>query len=128
MSVLSSLETSSSSSCRKKHIVGKPNMSFGLWFQFAKWFQRRRLKSKRLQTTDAKNWSESNMSHIIANKNVFKATFNNISVISWLCCFIGGVYRENHWPVASLTNFIHNVVSSNKQRMPRIEVKAICHT
>jgi hypothetical protein len=32
----------------------------------------------------------------------------------WLSCFIGGVYRENHWPAASLTNFIHNGVSSNK--------------
>jgi hypothetical protein len=36
-----------------------------------------------------------------------------ISVISWLSCFIGGVYWENHQPAASLTNFIHNV-SSNK--------------
>ena len=32
----------------------------------------------------------------------------------WLSCFIGGVYRENHWPAASLTNFIRNGVSSNK--------------
>ena len=45
---------------------------------------------------------------------VFSATFNNISVISWLSCFIGGVYWENHRPAASLTNFINNVVSSNK--------------
>jgi hypothetical protein len=44
---------------------------------------------------------------------VFNATFNNISVISWLSCFIGGVYRENHRPAASLTNFIRNGVSSN---------------
>jgi len=45
---------------------------------------------------------------------VFNVTFNNISVISWLSCFIGGgVSRENHQPAASLTNFIHNV-SSNK--------------
>jgi hypothetical protein len=28
--------------------------------------------------------------------------------------FIGGVYRENHRPAASLTNFIRNGVSSNK--------------
>ena len=34
-------------------------------------------------------------------------------LVPWLSCFIGGVYRENHRPVASLTNFIHNV-SSNK--------------
>jgi hypothetical protein len=45
---------------------------------------------------------------------VFNATFNNISVISWLSCFIGGVFQENHQPTASLTNFINNVVSSNK--------------
>jgi hypothetical protein len=32
----------------------------------------------------------------------------------WLSCFIGGVYRENHRPAASLTNFIRNGVSSNK--------------
>ena len=44
---------------------------------------------------------------------VFNAIFNYISVISWLSCFIGGVYWENHHPAASLTNFIHNV-SSNK--------------
>ena len=44
---------------------------------------------------------------------VFNAIFNYISVISWLSCFIGGVYWENHQPAASLTNFIHNV-SSNK--------------
>jgi hypothetical protein len=42
------------------------------------------------------------------------ATFNNISVISWPSCFIGGVYHENHRPAASLTNFIRNGVSSNK--------------
>ena len=45
---------------------------------------------------------------------VFNATFNNISVISWLSCFIGGVYQKKHRPVASLTNLINNVVSSNK--------------
>jgi len=45
---------------------------------------------------------------------VFNATFNNITVISWLSCFIGGVSWENHRPVASLTNFINNVVLSNK--------------
>ena len=45
---------------------------------------------------------------------VFNATFNNISAISWLSCFIGGVSRENHRPAASLTNLINNVVSSNK--------------
>ena len=45
---------------------------------------------------------------------VFNATFNKISVISWLSCFIGGVYQENHRPAASLTNLINNVVSSNK--------------
>jgi hypothetical protein len=44
---------------------------------------------------------------------VFNAIFNYISVISWLSCFIGGVYWENHRPATSLTNFIHNV-SSNK--------------
>jgi hypothetical protein len=44
---------------------------------------------------------------------VFNATFNNISAISWLSCFIGGVSRENHRPAASLTNLINNV-SSNK--------------
>jgi hypothetical protein len=32
----------------------------------------------------------------------------------WLSCFIGGVYRENHGPAASRTNFIRNGVSSNK--------------
>jgi hypothetical protein len=31
---------------------------------------------------------------------LFDATFNNISVMSWQC-FIGGVARENHRPVAS---------------------------
>ena len=45
---------------------------------------------------------------------VFNATFNNISVISWLSYFIGGVYQENHRPATSLTNLINNVVSSNK--------------
>ena len=45
---------------------------------------------------------------------VFNVTFNNISAISWSSCFIGGVSRENHRPVASLTNLINNVVSSNK--------------
>ena len=45
---------------------------------------------------------------------VFNATFNNISAISWLSCFIGGVSRENHRSVTSLTNLINNVVSSNK--------------
>jgi hypothetical protein len=45
---------------------------------------------------------------------VFNATFNNILVISWLSCFIGGAYQENHQPAASLTNLINNVVSSNK--------------
>ena len=45
---------------------------------------------------------------------VFNVTFNSISVISWLSCFIDGVSRENHRPDASLTNFIHNVVLSNK--------------
>ena len=44
---------------------------------------------------------------------VFNATFNNISAISWLSCFIGGESRENHRPAASLTNLINNV-SSNK--------------
>ena len=32
----------------------------------------------------------------------------------WLSCFIGGVYRENRRPATSVTNFINNVVSSNK--------------
>ena len=45
---------------------------------------------------------------------VFNATFNYISVISWLSCFIGGVSRENHLHAASLTSVINNVVSSNK--------------
>ena len=45
---------------------------------------------------------------------VFNATFSNISAISWLSCFIGGVNQENHRPAASLTNLINNVVSSNK--------------
>ena len=45
---------------------------------------------------------------------VFNSAFNNISVISWLSCFIGGAYRENHRPAANLTNFIRNVVSCNK--------------
>lgn len=40
---------------------------------------------------------------------MFNATFNYISVISWLSCFIG----ENHLHAASLTTFINNV-SSNK--------------
>jgi hypothetical protein len=44
---------------------------------------------------------------------VFNAIFNYISIISWLSCFIGGVCWENHRPVTSLTNFIHNV-SCNK--------------
>jgi hypothetical protein len=35
-------------------------------------------------------------------------------LMPWLSCFIGGVYRENHRPAASLTNFIRNGVSSNK--------------
>ena len=45
---------------------------------------------------------------------VFNATFSNISVISWLSCFIGGVYWENRRPATSVTNFINYVVSSNK--------------
>jgi hypothetical protein len=45
---------------------------------------------------------------------VFNATFNNISAISWLSCFIGGVSRENRRPAANLRNLINNVVSSNK--------------
>ena len=38
---------------------------------------------------------------------VFKATFNNISVISWLSVLLleeTGVLRENHQPVVSSTN------------------------
>ena len=35
--------------------------------------------------------------------------FNAMAIL-----FIGGVYRENHRPAASLTNFIRNGVSSNK--------------
>jgi hypothetical protein len=59
---------------------------------------------------------------------VFNATFNNISVISWLSCFIGGVYQENHRPTASLTNLINNVVSniidlSQKKQLLDLKVK-----
>ena len=61
---------------------------------------------------------------------VFNATFNNISVISWLSCFIGGVYQENHRPAASLTNlsnkgvliadiYIHTTVYINLKNIPR---------
>jgi hypothetical protein len=35
--------------------------------------------------------------------------FNAMAIL-----FIGEVYRENHRPAASLTNFIRNGVSSNK--------------
>ena len=42
---------------------------------------------------------------------MFNTSFNNISVIPWQSVLlIGGVYRENHRPAASLTNFIHNGV------------------
>jgi hypothetical protein len=43
-SLIFSASTSSASSQRRYHVR----------FQFAKWFQKRRLKSKTLQTTDAK--------------------------------------------------------------------------
>ena len=47
---------------------------------------------------------------------VFNATFNNISVISWLSVLLveeTGVPDENHRPVAShLQTLSHNVVSS----------------
>jgi len=57
----------------------------------------------------------------------FKATFNNISVISWRSILLvkeTGVPGENHRPVASQNNLSHNVVSctprherdSNSQR------------
>jgi hypothetical protein len=45
---------------------------------------------------------------------VFNATFNNISVISWRSVLLVEDTGENHRPVASLTNLINNVVSSNK--------------
>jgi hypothetical protein len=54
---------------------------------------------------------------------VFNATFNNISVISWLSCFIGGVYWEKKskslqttdakweqyviWPLHSWSELLH---------------------
>jgi hypothetical protein len=47
---------------------------------------------------------------------VLNATFNNISVISWLSVLLveeTGVPGENHWPVASHWQTLsHNVVSS----------------
>jgi hypothetical protein len=69
--------------------------SYHVRFQFAKWFQRRRLKSKSLD----------NGCQVIAIRHM---TFTSLS------CFIGGVYQDNHRPAASLTNFIRNGVSSNK--------------
>jgi hypothetical protein len=44
---------------------------------------------------------------------VFKATFNNISVISWRSVLLVEETRENHRPVASHWQTLsHNVVSS----------------
>jgi len=47
---------------------------------------------------------------------VFKATFNNISVILWRSVLLveeTGVPRENHWPAAShCQNLSHHVASS----------------
>jgi hypothetical protein len=44
---------------------------------------------------------------------VFKATFNNISVISWRSVLLMEEIRENHRPVASHCQALsHNVVSS----------------
>jgi len=47
---------------------------------------------------------------------VFKATFNNMSVMSWRSVLLvkeTGVPWENHWPVASHWQTLsHNVVSS----------------
>ena len=63
---------------------------------------------------------------------VFSATFNNISVISWLSVLLGeeiGVPGENNRPVTShWQTLLHNVVSStphhecdsNSQRLPPI--------
>ena len=44
---------------------------------------------------------------------VYNATFNNISVTSWLSVLLVEETRENHWPVAShRQTSSHNVVSS----------------
>jgi hypothetical protein len=52
------METPSLKHLKQQHkFCRKPfnEHSYHAWFQFAKWFQRRRLKSKRLQIMDAKN-------------------------------------------------------------------------
>jgi len=55
---------------------------------------------------------------------VFKATFNNISVILWQSVLLveeTGVPVENHWPAASHWQTLsHNVVSSTP-RLSRIQ-------
>jgi hypothetical protein len=38
---------------------------------------------------------------------MFKATFNNLSVMSWRASFIDGVPRENHQPV---TNKLYHIM------------------
>ena len=43
---------------------------------------------------------------------VFKATFNNISVISWWSVLLVEETRENHWPVASHWQTLSHYVSS----------------
>jgi hypothetical protein len=51
---------------------------------------------------------------------VFKATFNNISAISWMSVLLveeSGVSGEKHQPVASYVLILsHNVVSSTPRR------------
>ena len=44
---------------------------------------------------------------------VFNATFNNISVISWHSVLLveeTGVSRENHLPVASITDTLYHIM------------------
>jgi len=54
---------------------------------------------------------------------VFNATFNNISVISWLSDLLGEEKGENHRPATSHWQIVsHNVVSST----PRHERDKIC--
>ena len=58
--------------------------------------------------------------YLMARVMVFNATFNNISVISWLSVLLveeTRVHEENHWPSASHWQTLsHNVVS----RTPRL--------
>jgi hypothetical protein len=90
-----------------------------IWFHLSQWFQKGLIVKvyRRQQTPSCSNTSHDHYNlHRSCVPDLCHTTrwlFSG-SVISWLSCFIGGVYWENRRPATSVTNFINNVVSSNK--------------